>query len=102
MKLLSPLFFLMIAACAKAPGPVTPITPVERQMVGLLQKFDRWDENGDGHLTAGELRKAEQITGHPPERIVAFYDKSGDRRISLAEAQAGLSRFEEAERAAKR
>ncbi len=102
MKLLNPLFFLMIAACAKAPGPITPSTPVERQMIGLLQKFDRWDESGDGYLTTGELRKAEQITGHPPEKIVAFYDKSGDGRISLAEAQDGLSRFDEAERAVKR
>lgn len=91
-----------VVSCAKAPGPVTPVTPVQRQMIGLLQKFDRWDENGDGHLTAGELGKAEKITGHPPEKIIEFYDKGGDKRISLAEAQDGLNHFEEAERAASR
>lgn len=91
-----------VVSCAKAPGPVTPVTPVQRQMIGLLEKFDRWDENGDGHLTEAELGKAEKITGHPPEKIVAFYDQNGDKRISLAEAQEGLSRFHEAEHAARR
>lgn len=91
-----------IVSCAKAPGPVTPVTPVQRQMIGLLQKFDRWDENGDGHLTKAELGRAGKISGHPPEKIIAFYDQSGDKRISLAEAQDGLSRFHEAEQAASR
>jgi Ca2+-binding EF-hand superfamily protein len=68
-------------------------------MLGLLQKFDLWEENGDGHLTAAELGKAEPITGYPPEKIVAFYDKDSDARISLKEAQDGLSRSDEAERA---
>ncbi len=102
MKFMCLPLVVAVVSCAKAPGPVTPVTPVQRQMIGLLQKFDRWDENGDGHLTAAELGKAEKITGHPPEKIIAFYDKGGDQRISLAEAQDGLNRFQEAEQAASR
>ncbi|RYD33577.1 MAG: EF-hand domain-containing protein [Verrucomicrobiaceae bacterium] len=102
MKLMCLPFLVAVVSCAKAPGPVTPVTPVQRQMVGLLEKFDRWDENGDGHLTLAEVSKAEQITGHPPEKIVEFYDENGDGRISLKEAQEGLERFHEAEHAARR
>lgn len=102
MKFMSLPLLIVMVSCAKGPGPVTPVTPVERQMLGFLQKFDRWDENGDGYLTANELRRAKQITGHPPKKIIAFYDQNNDDRISLAEAQEGLSRFDEAERAAKR
>lgn len=88
---------LAFVSCSTAPGPVTPTTPIERQMVGLLQKFDRWDEDGDGYLTASELAPTQQVTGRPPENVVKFYDGDGDRRISLKEAQAGLSRFDEVE-----
>ncbi len=102
MKPLTLPIILAFASCAKAPGPITPETPVERQMLGLLQKFDLWDENGDGYLTAAELRKAGPITGYPPEKIIAFYDKDADNRISLKEAQEGLSRSGEAEHAAHR
>jgi hypothetical protein len=83
-----PLFAL--AACASHPGPV------KRQMVGLLEKFDRWDYNGDGQLSESELKEAEQISGLPAADIIRFYDTSGNRRISLAEAQAGMSRLYEA------
>lgn len=101
MKCLVLPLFVALAGCSTAPGPVAHATPVERQMVGFLQKFDRWDEDGDGYLTALNLKKAEQITGHPPEKIVEFYDSNHDKKISLAEAQAGLKRFDEAEAAAR-
>lgn len=70
-------------------------------MVGLLQKFDLWDENGDGYLTETELVKTKQA-GREPSKVIAFYDKDGDKRISLKEAQSGLSRSDEAEAATKR
>ncbi|MEK6230503.1 MAG: hypothetical protein N2A42_01465 [Luteolibacter sp.] len=38
-----------LAACAPH--------PLKRQMVGLLEKFDRWDYNGDGYLSHTELNK---------------------------------------------
>lgn len=93
---------LALSSCARGPGPVTPQTAVERQMIGLLEKFDRWDENGDGKLTAPELKDAQKRSGHRPAKIINFYDTSGDQAISLREAQAGFSRVEEAERKAKR
>ncbi|MFK7851991.1 MAG: hypothetical protein AB8D78_13530 [Akkermansiaceae bacterium] len=78
---------------------VTP-SPVERQMIGLTEKFDRWDENGDGELSASELSEAEQISGISTERILKFYDTGGDGKISLTEAQEAISRLDEAERLA--
>ena len=38
-----------LAACAPH--------PLKRQMVGLLEKFDGWDYNGDGYLSHAELNK---------------------------------------------
>jgi hypothetical protein len=102
MKFLSLPFFAVCVSCSSAPGPITPATPVERQMIGLLEKFDRWDLNGDGYLTKPELGKTEQLTGHSPDKVIAFYDTDGDGRISLKEGQKGLSRTDEAETAAAR
>lgn len=79
---------LGLAACAQH--------PVKRQMVGLLEKFDRWDYNGDGQLTASELKDAERLSGLPVDEIIGFYDTDKDGRISFREAQAGMSREGEA------
>lgn len=95
-----PLLFAF-ASCSSGPGPITPKTKVERQMVGLLQKFDRWDDNGDGYLTAPELKQASTISGQPTAKIIAFYDTNHDVKISLQEAQDGFSRIDEAELKAK-
>lgn len=65
-------------------------------MIGLTEKFDRWDLNGDGFLTADELTEASRISGHPPNELIEFYDLNNDGKISLREAQAGLSRVDEA------
>ena len=101
MKLLTGPLILALAACSHGPGPITPTTKVERQMVGLLQKFDRWDDNGDGHLTAPELKQASKISGQPPAKILEFYDTNRDTKISLREAQDGFARADEAELKAK-
>jgi|LakMenEpi03Aug12_release.lakeMendotaPanAssembly.Ray.scaffolds.fasta_scaffold30524_7 hypothetical protein len=93
----------LMAACGYDPGPVVPETQVERQMIGLLEKFDRFDYNGDGSLDLDELKEASESSGHSPRKIMDFYDTSGNNRISLREAQAGFARVEEAEaRAANR
>lgn len=97
MKLLMLPLLFAFASCSSGPGPITPKTKVERQMVGLLEKFDRWDENGDGYLTASELKQASQIRHVSPARIVGFYDTNHDKKISLLEAQDGYSRADEAE-----
>jgi hypothetical protein len=100
-KLLSVPVLIAFVSCSSGPGPVTPTTRVERQMIGLLEKFDRWDENGDGFLVAGELKQAEKLSGHSPAKIIDFYDLNKDGKISLREAQRGFSRVDEAEIKAK-
>jgi Ca2+-binding EF-hand superfamily protein len=95
MKHFAILTFAALAACATQPGPV------KRQMIGLLEKFDRWDYNGDGQLSESELKEAEELSGMPAAEIIRFYDTSGNQRISLAEAQAGMSRLGEARETVK-
>lgn len=90
MKYIIIIPLVALVACAPQPGPV------KRQMIGLLEKFDRWDYNGDGQLTLSELEEAEEMSGLPPADILAFYDTSKNGRISLAEAEAGMSRIDEA------
>lgn len=89
---------ILCSACSSGLGPVVPETAVERQMIGLLEKFDRWDDNGDGELDRKELAAGLQGTDFKPDRVIDFYDTDGNRRISLREAQAGYSRAEEAEK----
>jgi Ca2+-binding EF-hand superfamily protein len=71
-------------------------------VIGLLEKFDRWDYNGDGHLVASELGDAEKLSGLPVAEIIDFYDTDKDGRISFAEAQAGMSRLDEARETVKK
>jgi hypothetical protein len=82
----------LCSACSQAPGPVVPKTPVERQMIGLLQKFDRWDDDGSGELDESELAAGLKGTAYKPSKVIDFYDTSGNRKISLREAQVGYGR----------
>jgi Ca2+-binding EF-hand superfamily protein len=84
------LTMIALAAC------VPQHSSVNRQMIGLLEKFDRWDYNGNGQLDRSELKEAETLSGIEASDIVAFYDTGKNGTISLAEAEAGLSRLEEA------
>lgn len=70
-------------------------SPIERQMIGLTQKFDLWDENGDGKLSANELDEAVKASGFTAAEIIEFYDSDGDGLISLRETQEGISRSNE-------
>ncbi len=70
-------------------------------MIGLLEKFDRYDLDGNGQLDSHELLAAQKSTGHPPAEIIAFYDQDKNGTISLREAQRGFSRIDEAEKRAK-
>ncbi|MEX1114735.1 MAG: hypothetical protein WEB53_05765 [Akkermansiaceae bacterium] len=102
MKLICLLLVPAIVSCARGPGPVVPESRMERQMLGLLEKFDRWDLNGDGYLNVTELEPSRKITGNSPTRILDFYDTNKDGQISLREAQDGYARADEAELRAKR
>ena len=83
---------LALAACTQGPGPVVPDTKTERQMIGLLQKFDRWDLDGNGKLDAAELKPASALSGKSVAEILAYYDVNKDGGITLREAQKGLEK----------
>ena len=69
------------------------IPPIHRKMSGLVEKFDRFDENGDGYLTRMELEKGvnsmgpDRLTKDQYDRVMLVYDTNKDRKISLKEAQ---------------
>jgi hypothetical protein len=101
MKLHVLLIAMFCAACSQGLGPVVPHTEVERKMIGLLQKFDLWDDNGDGQLDKAELETGLKGSEHKAANVIDFYDTSRNGTISLREAQAGYSRSEEAEQRIK-
>jgi hypothetical protein len=88
---------MLCGACSQGIGPVVPQSEVERKMIGLLEKFDRWDENGDGKLDESELSEGLAGSEHTAEGVIDFYDSNGDHMVSLREAQAGYRRAAEAE-----
>jgi len=90
-------FPILLAACGPELGPVVPQTDIERKMIGLLEKFDRWDDNGDGSLDLRELTAGMNTveTTRKPDAVLAFYDTNRDGKISLKEAQQGYSRADQ-------
>ncbi|MFT3992142.1 MAG: EF-hand domain-containing protein [Luteolibacter sp.] len=94
-KLITVLPLLALASCYRPPAPVVPDTKTERQMIGLLAKFDLWDYDGNGKLDAKELRPASKMSGRPVSEIIGYYDTNKDQQISLHEAQRGLDRHVE-------
>lgn len=85
-----------LTACSPGPGDAIPETRTEKQMLGLMEKFDRWDHNGDGELGSKETREGittAQGTSKGAKRkaaeVIKYYDKDGDGKVSLREAQAG-------------
>jgi hypothetical protein len=102
-----PLFFAIILlsqGCApvQEAGPATPARGREKsdhyKMFGLLEKFDRFDYNGDGYLTRKELEdgvREKDIVKLTPEqygKVMKAYDTNRDARISLHEAEIGARR----------
>lgn len=84
-----------VAACIVLDGCAPPVSKVERQMGGLIEKFDRWDYDGNGTLDRLELKQAAEISGYNASRLIKFYDTNGDGKISLSEAQQGKGRADE-------
>jgi hypothetical protein len=96
-----PLIFTL-ASCTSDPGPVTPENRTERQMLGLLEKFDRWDDDGNGELTVKEVDHGiNRFKGTPTavnytgKQVIDFYDTDRSGTVSLKEAQAGYQRADE-------
>ena len=97
MKRISTLALVALSACSPSIGPVVPKTPVERKMIGLLQKFDRWDDDGNGQLDRQELAEGLAGSGHSPNAVMEFYDTNRDDNISLKESQNAYNRAPEAD-----
>jgi hypothetical protein len=94
--LLPTLAACLLAACATGTGSAIPQTNSEKQMLGIMEKFDRWDYNGNGKLNTKEivvginsLKSTSRAVTFTAADVVKFYDKSGDKSVSLREAQAG-------------
>jgi hypothetical protein len=84
--------FILLAACT--PSPTDPAV-VGRKMIGLQQKFDLIDTNGDGYLDRDEIIAGFDDLGvvdQSPETvdaIIDFYDFNKDGKLSLRETQSG-------------
>lgn len=78
--------------------PVDSPQARQLQMYGLVQKFDRFDYDGDDLLTRAELKEGVAESGslklsdEELDRVMKAYDTNRDGRISRREAQAGADR----------
>lgn len=86
----------LLAACASVTDTAIPENKSEKQMLGLMEKFDRWDYNGNGLLSFKEiddgitsLKGTNRTVTYTAAEIVEFYDRNGDKAVSLREAQTG-------------
>lgn len=97
--LLPTLAACLVAGCSPGPGSAIPDTRSEKQMLGLLEKFDRWDLDGNGELSVTEIRNgialikgSSRAVSYNATDVVKYYDQNGDHTVSLREAQAGYHR----------
>lgn len=97
LRLILSAIVILSAACNTGLGPVVPETAKERKMLGLLQKFDRWDYDGNGELNQKELTAGLISRGstYSPVYVMDFYDTNGDKNITLREAQDAYSRSDD-------
>ena len=85
---------VLLAACATSSSPTDPEI-VGRKMIGLQQKFDLIDTDGDGYLTRAEIIAGFDDIGvvdQSPETvdaIIDFYDFNKDGKLTLRETQSG-------------
>lgn len=82
---------LLVVSVSCNPPPDSALAR-QRKMDGLLEKFDRFDYNGDGYLTRRELDNGARQLGivlsrADLDRIMTGYDLNRDRRISHWEAE---------------
>lgn len=97
MKYLLPVLPLLLISCG-TPDNVVPENAQERRLFGMLEKFDRFDYNGDGSLTKKEVRqgiKESGVQGVTEANIQQGFercDTNRDGKISFAEAQAAMRR----------
>jgi hypothetical protein len=86
--------FILLASCSATESPTDPAV-VGRKMIGLQQKFDLIDTDGDGYLTRAEIVAGFDEIGvvdQSPETVDAimdFYDFNKDGKLTLRETQSG-------------
>ena len=100
---LLPLSFILVSCgggVAPGPGPEPGgdlQSDRERKAVALLEKFDRYDDNGNGELTRTEIvngirfEAIASVDHAEIDRLFATYDTDRNGAISLHEANAALS-----------
>ncbi len=82
---------ILTGACATQDDPHSEAAH-GRKVMALLEKFDRFDYNGDGHLTRAEIEQGIKESDVPGvdaaeiDQAMEFYDVTGDGRISRWEA----------------
>lgn len=92
--LLAPLLFV---SCG-TPENVVPETTHEKKVFAFLEKFDRFDYNGDGKLTKKEVHQGLRetdvhgITEASINKGFDEFDTNKDGAVSFAEAQGGFRR----------
>jgi Ca2+-binding EF-hand superfamily protein len=97
MRLSLALISLLIVSCG-TPENIVPESPKERKMFAFLEKFDRFDYDGNGKLTKKEVRQGLKesdvpgVTDQEIDRGFAEFDTNKDGAISFREAQGGLRR----------
>lgn len=97
MKIPIVLLAVLCGACASNSVPKVPKTELEAKMLGLLEKFDLWDLDGNGELDEAELAAGlkERNSSYEAKGVIDFYDTNGNGTISLREAQKGFKRTDE-------
>jgi Ca2+-binding EF-hand superfamily protein len=92
---LLPLLPLLPAACVQKPDPHSEAAH-GRKLMGLQEKFDRFDYNADGKLTRREIEqgiKESGVTGVTNEEVQAMmenYDVNKDGGISRWETERAI------------
>ena len=95
LTVVTPLILLCACGTTSPEKPKYDVEETERKMMGLQQKFDLYDLDGNGLLTHEELTQGFIKAGIPdvtPEKVnkvIDFYDFNKDGMISLRETQSG-------------
>ncbi len=95
MKTIIMILPCLIISCG-VPNNIVPRNAHERRLFGLLQKFDRFDYDGNGKLTKAEVRlgikesKVKGVTEKNITRTFTNYDDDRDGSISFGEAQKAM------------
>jgi Ca2+-binding EF-hand superfamily protein len=92
-----PLLFALAAVSCVHPNPHTPQAHHQKRMA-LLEKFDRFDYNGNGKLTRREIEQGvresdvQGVDARELDAAMKFYDVNKDGSISRWEAEHAVTK----------